>query len=168
MNYRELRGRGCTYYRSLKKMWIKAVVIWWDLPHTCACTWCCIQTEWWKENNDSAGFKNLGALKFIQTKFYSHQETLGILGVPPGRALFNSKISWRSLPELRVEDLGVGWPLPPNTHTFMCLQFIIRGQSKIKRIQGRKVYLAYLFGRLILRLDFFNEINHIILFIIRF
>ena len=52
-----------------------AVVILRDLPHTCACTWCCIQTKWWKENNGSAGLKNQGALKFIQTKIYSHRET---------------------------------------------------------------------------------------------
>jgi hypothetical protein len=47
----------------------------WDLSHTCACTWCRIQTKWWKQNNSFAGFKNQGALKIIQTKFYSHHET---------------------------------------------------------------------------------------------
>ena len=52
-----------------------AMMILRDLPHTCACTWCCIQTKWWKENNGSTGFKNQGALKFIGTKIYSHDET---------------------------------------------------------------------------------------------
>ena len=52
-----------------------AMMILRDLPHTCACNWCCIQTKWWKENNGSAGFKNQGALKFIGTKIYSHDET---------------------------------------------------------------------------------------------
>ena len=32
-------------------------------------------TRWWKRNNGSIGFKNQGALKFIQTKIYSHHET---------------------------------------------------------------------------------------------
>ena len=52
-----------------------AMMILGDLPHTCACTWYCIQTKWWKENNGSTGFKNQGALKFIGTKIYSHDET---------------------------------------------------------------------------------------------
>ena len=34
-----------------------------------------LKTTRWKQNNGSAGFKNQGALKFIQTKFYSHHET---------------------------------------------------------------------------------------------
>ena len=29
----------------------------------------------WEQNSGFAGFKNQGALKFIQTKIYSHHET---------------------------------------------------------------------------------------------
>ena len=32
------------------------------------------KTTRWKQNNGSTGFKNQGAIKFIQTKFYSHHE----------------------------------------------------------------------------------------------
>jgi len=48
-----------------------------DLPHTCICTYFCIQikTKWWKQNNGFAGLNNQGALKFIGTKIYSHHET---------------------------------------------------------------------------------------------
>jgi hypothetical protein len=49
-------------------------------------------TRSWKRNNGSAGFKNQGALKFIQTKFYSHRETYsGDPRATPRRALFKVK-----------------------------------------------------------------------------
>ena len=49
-------------------------------------------TRWWKRNNGSTGFKNQGALQFIETKLYSHHETYsGDPRRPPSRALFRVK-----------------------------------------------------------------------------
>jgi len=69
-----------------------------DLPHTCACTWCCIQTKWWKRNYSSAGFKNQGALNLLKLNInLTMRLTLAILEWPPGRALFNVKRTLRVL-----------------------------------------------------------------------
>ena len=43
-------------------------------PHLCLYL-VLYSTRWWKRDNGSAGFKNKGDLKFIQTKYYSHHET---------------------------------------------------------------------------------------------
>ena len=63
-----------------------------DLPHTCACTWCCIQRD--SGNRIMAllvlrtrELCNLFKLNFTLTM----RLTLAILGWPPGRALFNIK-----------------------------------------------------------------------------
>ena len=63
-----------------------------DLPHTCACTWCCIQQD---------GGKEIMALPVLRTRELQNlfklnftlamRLTLVILGRPPGGALFNVK-----------------------------------------------------------------------------
>jgi len=63
-----------------------------DLPHTCTCTWCCIQRD--------SGNKIM-ALLVLRTRDLSNlfklninltmKLTLAILGRPLGRALFNVK-----------------------------------------------------------------------------
>ena len=74
---------------------LECVWQWWslrDLPHTCTCTWCCIQRD--SGNKIMAllvlrtrELWNLFKLNFTLTM----RLTLAILGWPPGRALFNVK-----------------------------------------------------------------------------
>ena len=131
MNQRELRGRWCTYYRSLRRWrsrqrwfsqtkWLAefgvlafschvgaddvvrcicgrsrmcmTMMILRDLPHTCTCTWCCIQWDSGNKIMDLLVLRtrelwNLFKLNFTLTM----RLTLAILGWPPGRALFNVK-----------------------------------------------------------------------------
>ena len=63
-----------------------------DLPHTCACTWWCIQRDSGNKIMAQLALRtreleNLFKLNFTLTM----RLTLAILGRPPGRALFNVK-----------------------------------------------------------------------------
>ena len=138
-----------------------------DLPHTCTCTWCCIQRD--SGNKIMAllvlrtrELQNLFKLNFTLTM----RLTLAILGRPPGRALFNVKS--RTLRVLTLAFLHVMIWESGDSPTHIHLPTFYWGTKQKKGPQDDKGYLVYLFGRLSSRLGFFNEIKHIILFIIMF